>query len=77
MLSIEDYISIRDELSQPEMMEKVIAENEKIERFSALIKRRIDLRKITVYEFEQIIKEICEAETEKEIRSIMSRYNIN
>lgn len=58
-------------------MELIIAENEKIDRFSAIIKRRIDLSQITVYEFELIMREISEAKTEKEINSIMSRYNIN
>ncbi|MBR2024986.1 MAG: hypothetical protein IKA02_04185 [Clostridia bacterium] len=76
-LSIEEYISLRDELSQPEMINRVIAENEKIEKFSALIRKRIDLSKITLEDFDKIIAEICDAQTENEISAIMSKFNIN
>ena len=75
-LSIEDYLTIRKKLSNTEMLEKVIAENEKIERFSSLIRRRVDLSKMTLQDFDKIIIEICNANTENEISEIMSKYNI-
>lgn len=75
-LSIEEYLTIREKLSNTEMLEKVIAENQKIERFSALIRRRVDLSKMTLQDFDKIIIEICNANTENEISEIMSKYNI-
>ena len=76
-MTIEEYLSIRKKLSQPEEYARVIEENRRFERFSALLRKRIDLGKITVKRFEEIIIKICNAETENEVSKIMSKYNLN
>lgn len=76
-MSIEEYLEIRKKLSQPEEYTRVIEENSKAERFSSLIRKRIDLSKTTVQHFDEIIVKICSAETENEIFQIMSEFNLN
>jgi hypothetical protein len=75
-ISLEDYISLTKSLSERKKYQMILDENKKYERFSALIRKRINPQNVSVEKFEEIINQLCEASSDDEIHKLMSNFNI-
>lgn len=75
-MSIEEYLILCKELSKPSNYQNVIDANKKYDKFSLILRKRVNPNEISIKDFEQILEEISNAENDDEIGKIMTKYHI-
>ena len=75
-MSIEEYLILCKELSKPSNYQNVIDANKKYDKFSSILRKRVNPNEISIKDFEQILEEISNAENDNEIGKIMTKYHI-
>ena len=75
-ISIEEYIDLCKELSAPNNYKMVVEENKKYDKYSSLLRKRIDPQRMSIDAFEELIREICKAKNDTEINEIMAKHSL-